>query len=299
MLWTLVEKKTAVNYGATLHYREIMIFRLWRSFAARIVRRFVEENFAQISASLAFTTLFSLVPLVAVVLGIMAILPSFPVMVDQLDHLVLRSLLPERSGGMIINYILGFSQKAANVTAFGLIGLFASVIVLLLSIERNFNHVWRVTENRPWWKKLRLYAAVVALWPFVVTSVVLAIYYAVTTSLGLIDDPEWLRSFMFKAAGLSVAAIFFAGLYFAVPNSRVDPRDALWAGLFAAIGFVLMQKGFGLYLARFPSFTLVYGAFATLPIFLLWLYLSWAVVLLGALVAATLPEFRGAARQAD
>lgn len=266
-----------------------------RAFVARIYYRFVEEDFDQISASLAFTTLLSLVPVVAVVLGIMSVLPSFPGMVDQLDQFVVRSFLPERSAGMIINYVLLFSQNAANVTVFGLSGLVVSVLLLLLSIERTFNHVWRVSENRPWWKKLRLYAAVLALWPFVVGGVVLAIYFAVTASLGLIDDSEWLRGVVLKVAGLSVLAIFFAGLYLAVPNAHVALRDALWAGLFAALGFLLMQKAFGIYLARFPSFTLVYGAFATVPIFLLWLYLSWAVVLLGALVAATLPEFRDCA----
>ena len=273
------------------------LFSRSRAFAARIVHRFVEENFDQISASLAFTTLLSLVPLVAVVLGVMSVLPSFPGMVDQLNQFVMRSLLPERSAGMIINYVLEFSQKAANVTVFGLAGLVASVLLLLVSIERTFNHVWRVTEDRPWWKKLGLYAAVLALWPFVVSGVVLAIYYAVTTSLGLINEPEWLRGVVFKVVGLAVAAIFFAGLYVAVPNARVAAWDALWAGAFAALGFSLMQKCFGFYLASFPSFTLVYGAFATLPIFLLWLYLSWAMVLLGALVAATLPEFRCDDRQ--
>ena len=273
------------------------LFRLFRLFTLRIFRRFRDENVAQICAGLAYTTLLSLVPLVAVVLGVMSVLPSFPGLVDQLNQFVMRSLLPERSAGMIINYVLEFSQKAANVTVFGLAGLVASVLLLLLSIERTFNHVWRVSTRRPWWKKLRLYAAVLALWPFAVSGVLFAIYYAVTTSLGLIDDPEWLRSVVFKAAGLAVAAIFFAGLYVAVPNTRVAARDALWAGLFAALGFILMQKAFGLYLASFPSFTLVYGAFATVPIFLLWLYLSWAVVLLGALVAATLPEFRRGGRQ--
>jgi len=267
-------------------------FSCLRAFVERILRRFVEENFVQLSASLAFTTLFSLVPLVAVVLGIMSVLPSFPSMVDQLDHFVVRNLLPERSAGMIIKYVLEFSQKATNVTLTGLAALVLTVLFLMLSIERAFNHVWRVVENRSWWKKLRLYVAVLALWPFIVSCVVLAIYYAVTASLGLIDDPEWLHSFMFKVAGLSVAAIFFAGFYFAVPNARVAPRDALWAGLFAAVGFMLMQKGFEFYLTNFPSFTLVYGAFATL----LWLYLSWAVVLFGALLAASLPEFRGKSR---
>ena len=111
-------------------------------------------------------------------------------------------------------------------------------------------------------------------------------------SLDLVDEQAWLHDLLFKATGLFIAALFFAGLYFAVPNARVAPRDALWAGLFAAGGFLLMQKAFGFYLAHFPSYTLVYGAFATVPIFLVWLYTSWAVVLLGALVASTLPEFR-------
>ncbi|MFZ4535264.1 YihY family inner membrane protein [Propionivibrio sp.] len=276
-----------------------MLLRLssFRAFAARIFRRFIEENFDQISASLAFTTLLSLVPLVAVVLGVISVLPGFLGMIDQLDQFVVRSLLPERSAGMIIKYVLQFSQKAADVTLVGLSVLLTTVSLLLMSIERALNHVWSVTENRPWWRRVRLYAAVLALWPLIVTCVVVAISFAVTESLGLVDEPPWLRNLLFKAAGLSVAAIFFSGLYFSVPNARVQLRDALWAGLFAAFGFLLMQKAFGFYLSHFPSFTLVYGAFATVPIFLLWLYLSWAVVLLGALVAATLPEFRGKCSQ--
>jgi membrane protein len=97
---------------------------------------------------------------------------------------------------------------------------------------------------------------------------------------------------LLRGLGLLIAALFLGGLYYALPNTRVAVRDAAGAGLFAALGFLLMQKAFELYLSSFPSYTAVYGAFATLPVFLLWLYLSWAVVLLGGLVAATLPEFR-------
>lgn len=259
--------------------------------------RFVEENFDQISASLAFTTLLSLVPLVAVVLGIMSVLPAFLGMKDQFAQFIVPSLLPERNAGMIVEYVLEFSKKATNVTLIGFLVLVVTVYLLLLTIERAFNHVWSVTENRPWWKRMRLYAAVLAIWPLAVASVVVAISYAVTTSLGLVDEPPWLRGLLFKVTGLAVATIFFAGLYFAVPNTRVATRDALWAGVFAACGFLLMQKAFGFYLSNFPSFALIYGAFATVPIFLLWLYLSWAIVLLGALLAATLPEFRRTGRQ--
>ena len=266
-----------------------------RRFMARILRRFIEENFDQISASLAFTTLLSLVPLVALVLGVISVLPVFNEMVQQIDHFVVRSLLPERSAELIIVHVLEFSQKAANFTVAGLLALIVTILFLLASVERAFNQVWRVRKDRSLWRKLRLSVVVVVLWPVVVTGVILAIYQAVKTSLGLIDDPEWLHVVSLKVAGVVVAAFFFAGLYYAVPNARVRWRDAASAGAFSAIGFALMQKAFEFYLANFPSMTVVYGAFATVPIFLLWMYLSWAVVLLGALVAATLPEFRASA----
>jgi len=266
-------------------------FSLFGRFAVRILRRFVEEDFDQVSASLAFATLISIVPLVAVVLGAMSAMPSFVVMVDQLDH-VMRNMLPERSAGLIVSYLIEFSQKALNVTVVGLLVLVATAFLLLQTIERAFNHVWNAANKRVWWRRVVLYSALILLWPVVVAYVVAAISFAVTLSSGLIVEQEWLHSVLSKATGVTVAAVFFAGLYYAVPNARVRLFDALSAGFFASFCFLMMQKGFEFYLSCFPSITLVYGAFATLPIFLLWLYLSWAVLLVGALVAATLPEFR-------
>ena len=264
----------------------------FRRFVARLGRRFVEENFDQISASLAFTTLLSLVPLVAVVLSIVAVVPFFPNLVEQLEIFLARSFLPERNAGLIIQHVLRFSRQAVKVTAVGSVALVATVVLLLLTIERAFNHVWRVTGPRKWWRRLRLYAAMVVVWPLVIGGVALASSYAVTTSLGLLDEPPWVRRMLLKALALMVAATFLGGLYHALPNTRVAPRDAGVAGLCSALGFLVLQWGFELYLARFPSYAAVYGTLATLPVFLLWLYLSWAVVLIGALVAATLPEFR-------
>jgi membrane protein len=265
--------------------------RLYR-FVVRIAQRFVEENFDQISASLAFTTLLSLVPLVALMLGLVAAVPFFSGFIEQLDQYLVGHLLPSGNAGMITQYILQFSHKAAKVTLVGTAVLVITVTFLLLTIERAFNHVWSVAGARPWLLRFRLYAVVLALWPLVVGGVVAAISYAVTTSLGFVDEPPWLRRFLVNVMGLIITALFIGGLYYAVPFTRVAKRDAAWAGLVAALGFVVMQKAFELYLANFPSYTVVYGAFATVPIFLLWLYLSWAVILLGALVAATLPEFR-------
>ena len=271
----------------------IAVITTLRRLAVRIVRRFVEERFDQLSASLAYTTLLSLVPLLAVVLGVVSVMPEFLGAVEQLDHFFLANLLPERSARIIIGYLLDFSQKAANVTAVGMLVLVAIDYLLLLTIERAFNHVWHVTAPRVWWRRLLMYAAVLTLWPLSVAGVVAALSYAVTLSLGLVDEIPWLGRFVFNLTGLPVAALFFSTLYYVVPNARVALRDACWAGCFAAAGFWLMQHGFELYLANFPAYTVVYGAFATVPIFLFWLYLSWAVILLGALIAATLPEFRG------
>lgn len=267
-------------------------FKNLRLFGRRIRQRFLEENFDQLSASLAYTTLLSVVPLLAIVLGVLSVLPFYADLVHQLERFLLRALLPEQNAGQIIHYLLMFSHKAAHFTLIGLGGLLVVVLFLLVSIERAFNHIWRVQEDRPWWKKLRLYSVVLVLWPFVVACVVLMSYFAIRSSLGMVDHPEYLRAFAIRGAGLAVAAVFFGGLYFSVPNAPVAARDALGAGLLAASGFLVMQKGFELYLQHFPSLTLVYGAFATVPIFLVWLYLSWAVVLMGALVAAELPGLR-------
>ena len=270
-----------------------MIDRLNRlgRFVARVVARFAEESLDQTSASLAYTTLLSIVPLVAVVLGAMSAMPSFLSMVDQLDS-TMRNLLPEHSADLIIKYVLDFSAKARKVTIAGLVALVVTVYAMLNTVENALNKVWRVPQNRSWWRRFALYTALILLWPLVFAYVVAAVSYAVSLSSGLVFEQVWLQKLLSKGTGVLVAAIFFGGLYFAVPNARVRLLDALYGGFFSAFGLLLMQWAFELYLSHFPSVTLVYGAFATVPIFLLWLYLSWAVVLLGALVVVTRHEFR-------
>ena len=270
-----------------------MIDRLNRlgRFVARVVARFAEESLDQTSASLAYTTLLSIVPLVAVVLGAMSAMPSFLSMVDQLDS-TMRNLLPEHSADLIIKYVLDFSAKARKVTIAGLVALIVTVYAMLNTVENALNKVWRVPQNRSWWRRFALYTALILLWPLVFAYVVAAVSYAVSLSSGLVFEQVWLQKLLSKGTGVLVAAIFFGGLYFAVPNARVRLLDALYGGFYSAFGLLLMQRAFELYLSHFPSVTLVYGAFATVPIFLLWLYLSWAVVLLGALVVVTRHEFR-------
>lgn len=254
---------------------------------AGIVHRFRTENMMQTSAALAFTTLMALVPLVTVVLAVAGIIPYFDLLTKRLDLLVQETLLPSGAAGVIAGSIGKFSHKAQQLTLAGLAVLSVTAFLLMNTIERTFNHLWRV-KPRPILARLRLYAFVMAVWPFILGAVALAISFAVTTSLGLFDEAVWIRRFLLKAVSMGLLGLFFSFLYYAVPNADVSRRAALAGGVFAMLAFSAMQKVFELYLASSAMLKSIYGAFAAFPVFLVWLHLSWAVVLIGGLIAATL-----------
>lgn len=255
--------------------------------AAGIVHRFRSENMMQTSAALAFTTLMALVPLVTVVLAVAGAIPYFDLLTKRLDLLVQETLLPSGAAGVIAGSIGRFSHKAQQLTVAGLAVLSVTAFLLMNTIERTFNHLWRV-KPRPILARLRLYAFVMAVWPFILGAVALAISFAVTTSLGLFDESVWIRRFLLKAVSMGLLGLFFSFLYYAVPNADVSRRAALAGGVFAMLAFSAMQKIFELYLASSAMLKSIYGAFAAFPVFLVWLHLSWAVVLIGGLIAATL-----------
>ena len=264
---------------------------------ARALRRFLSEGVDQITASLSFTTLLSLVPMVALVLAIVSALPAYFAFLENADRVIVNNLLPPGSAGLISAKVMQFSRRAAEVSWLGVAFLVLTAVLLLNTIERAFNHVWRVREPRPLWRRVVLYGVVIAVWPVLIGSLVAGVSYGVTSSLGLVGELPWLRAKMLRILSIGLLAIFFSWLYYAVPNASVRWRDAGVAGLSAALGFVLLQNAFELYLSYFPSYKAIYGAFAVVPIFLLWVYLSWALVLLGALVANLLPEFGSAPRR--
>lgn len=257
----------------------------------RAMRRFMSDDFDQITASLAFTTLLSLVPMVALVLAIVSALPSFFAFIENADRMIVNNLLPPGSAGIISTKVMQYSRRAAEVSWLGVGFLVVTAILLLNTIERAFNHVWRVREPRPVWRRVLLYVVVIAVWPLLIGSLAAGVSYGVTSSLGLVGELPWLRAKMLRVFSIGMLALFFSWLYYAVPNAAVRWRDAWIAGLASALGFVLLQNAFEWYLAYFPSYKAIYGAFAVVPIFLLWVYLSWALVLLGALIAHFLPEF--------
>ncbi len=241
----------------------------------------------QTSAALAFTTLMALVPLVAVVLSVADAVPYLDLLVARLELLIREALLPPGAAGAIAGNIGKFSHQAQRLTLVGIAVLSITAFFLMHTIERAFNHLWHV-QPRPLLARLRLYAFVMAVWPFVLGAVAGAMSFAVTTSLGWFDEPVWFRRFALKAGAVIILGLFFSFLYYAVPNAQVSRRAALAGGVFATLAFALMQRFFESFLVSSAVLKSIYGAFAAFPVFLVWLHLSWAVVLFGGLIAASI-----------
>lgn len=252
----------------------------------RLVRRFGEEHFGQLAGSLAFTTLLSLVPFVAVAITIVSLFPIFGTLVGHVDNFLIDNLMPGKTGSVIAKYAGAFSHKARKLSWIGLALLGITSIMLMFSIEKAFNHLWRVRKPRSFHQRIGLYLVIIIAGPVVAGAVIGTMTYAVTTSLGFFNEPQWVRELLLKGLALGFMCVFFAFLYFAVPNAKVHLRHALLGGGLAAVGIAAIQRMFELYVIKFPTYAIVYGAFAALPIFLVWIYLCWVVVLVGALVVA-------------
>jgi membrane protein len=258
--------------------------------ASHVLARYRDERLSQSAASLAFTTLLSLVPLIAVGLAVVSRLPVSARFGAVLEKFLLDNLLPAKAGAVIATYALQFSQKADQLTVIGVAVLVATAFSMVLTIDHTFNVIWRVEKKRSLLRRLVVSGLVVVAGPVALGASLAAVTFVVSTSLGWVDEPRWLRAIAFRllAEGFLVGVLTL--VYFAAPGGIVRLGHALAGALFSAIGLGLVQQLLGLYVVKLPTFSILYGAFSAVPIFLLWLYLSWSVILLGALIAACLPD---------
>lgn len=250
------------------------------------------KKVTQVASSLTFTTVLAIVPLLAVVLSLFTAFPLFNDFRVALEEFLTSSLMPPAVSENVMDYLNQFASKASRLTAFGSLALIITSIMLLRTIDQAFNNIWEVERQRPMRNRILVYWAIISLGPILTgaslwTSSVLAkhsIYYVQALPFGL--------NLLLTLAPLVATTLGFAALFMFVPNCKVRWRDALIGGFVTALALSIMRNGFAMYLAKFPSYTVIYGAFATLPIFLLWIYLSWITVLTGATIAATMPAIR-------
>jgi membrane protein len=260
-------------------------------FCLALARRFRDDRGIQTAGSLTFTTLLALVPLITVALAMAMAFPVFDQAMEALGRYISGQLLPE-GGARVTQEFAAFAAKAGRLTAVGLAFLAVTALMLILTVDEVLNRIFRVQRRRALAQRLLMYWAVLSLGPLLIGASLSMTSFLVGSSLGLLNL-GWLTRgvlglmpFLFTCAALSL-------LYLVVPYRRIDVRHALIGAVVAGVLFELAKRGFALYIAKFPTYSMIYGAFATVPIFLLWLYLSWVVVLFGATLTAMLPGYRG------
>lgn len=256
-------------------------FNDWLEFWRFLGQRFLADRGANNAAALTYTTLFAVVPMMTLTFSMLSAVPAFEGMGEQIQRFVFSNFVPS-AGETVQQYLREFTTQARQLTWAGVAVLAVTAYLMLVTIEKAFNTIWRVRQPRRGVSSFLLYWAILSLGP-----ILLGAGFAISTyiaSLSLISGPEALlgaRTLLaFMPLLFSVAA--FTLLYASVPNARVPLTHALWGGLFTAVLFEVAKALFGQYVRLFPGYQLVYGAFAAVPLFLLWVYLSWLIVLFGA-----------------
>jgi membrane protein len=260
--------------------------------------RFRDDGCLTLAGSLTYTALLSLVPLLTIALTLITAFPVFQEFTRGIDDYFARNMLPPAVAKTVTGYIEQFTRSAAGLTAAGIAALAVTAILLMLTIEHAFNRIWRVTRPRPLALRVLVYWGVLTLGPLLIGVSLTITSYLVTVSLGLARGIPGAGDVVLTAVPAILTAAAFTLVYVMVPNRPVRVLHAAIGGVVAALLFEAMKRAFAVYVAKFPAYALVYGAFAAVPIFLVWVYLCWVVTLLGAVIAALLPDYGAGAVRA-
>lgn len=257
-----------------------------KRLAEHVWRHFGEDRLFDEAASLSYTSLLSMVPLLAVVFGVASAFPVFQQWSEQLQDFVFTNFVPA-SGDQIQTYLVRFLGSVSKLTLPGMLVLILTALLLMVRIERAFNVIWRVPTARSIRNRVVMYWAVLTLGPLALGAAAALSAQPVFEQLaqGVSTHSNW------RAVGIfSLSWLAFTVTFLLVPNRRVQFVHALVGALLSAILFGLAKKAFVAYVSK-ASLSVLYGALATIPIFLFWLYLVWIVILLGASLAASLTTF--------
>ncbi|KQV59329.1 MULTISPECIES: YihY family inner membrane protein [unclassified Duganella] len=250
-------------------------------------RRLREESLPQVAGGLTFTTVFALVPVLTIALAIFTTFPMFNTFRTALEAYFIKSVMPKAISSTIMGYLTTFAAKATRLSAVGAVTLVLTSVAMMSMIERAFNRIWRVKSERRLVRRVLVYWALISLGPLLIgVSISLSTHLFDATSglVGSVTGPIF-----YTLLSVLLTTLSFTFLYITVPNRMVDWRDAICGGALAAVSFELAKRGFAIFITQAPTYSKIYGALAALPLFLLWIYVSWLITLLGALLTAALP----------
>ncbi len=284
----------AANVTGAMRWGRRVVARLATAgrFLHFAARRFLQDRCLDQAASLSYTTLLSLVPLVALCAVIVSVVPQFQDFRDDIERLFTGNLLPEASNAAVEQF-QRFVRKAGRLTGFGIVGLALSVALLLAAIDMAFDTIWRAHRQRSIVVRVLAYGAVLVLGPLLIGGSLSLQGLVLTTGkhLGGVAFTKGLRTIAPLLLFIAEAVALML-LYRFVPTRRVRWRDAVLGALVGAVLLEAVKRGFTLYLQQFSTFQLIYGALAVIPVFLIWLYLCWVAVLFGAEIVAARAEWR-------
>ncbi|TAG35404.1 MAG: YihY family inner membrane protein [Polaromonas sp.] len=270
----------------------------WRDTLLTLRDRFREDQLGLTASSLTFTTSIALVPFFTVALAIFTAFPMFSKLQGALQGWLIESLIPDNIARQVLGYLTLFSRQANKLGVAGLAVLLGTAIALILTIDRTLNNIWRVKAPRPLAQRVLIYWAAITLGPLVLAVSLAVSSFVVSASSGLVGSLPFSLRFLLDAFQFFLVAGGLAALYHYVPNTYVKWSHAWAGGVFVAAGIEVAKKVLSLYLSNVPTYSMIYGAFATLPILLIWMYVAWIIVLLGAVIAAYLPSLlAGVARR--
>lgn len=252
-------------------------------------RRLQEVRLPQVAGSLTFTTVLALVPILTIGLAILTGFPLFTDFKSSLETYFTQSLMPKQITTTVLGYLTQFATKATRLSAVGGVILIATAIMTMAMIDKTFNDIWQVKRTRPIVKRIVVYWAIVTLGPILIGVSLSATSFLFTATTGVSKSLPLLGVIFYTIVSITLTTSAYTLLYMTVPNRAVNWRDAAWGGLFAAIAFEIAKRLFAIFIKQFPSYTIIYGALAAIPIFLIWIYLSWLITLIGAVIAAALP----------
>ena len=262
------------------------------NFIRFVIARFNQDRCAQIAASLTFTTLLSIVPMLMIALTVFSAFPVFQDFSGEIRAFLLNNLMPDKAGGVITRYVQQFAESATKLTTVGIVLLAATAMLMMLTIDKAFNSIWRVSRPRPLLKRLIIYWAILTLAPLLIGASLSLTSWLVGLSMGYAKHIPVLGVGSLKVLPIFFTTLAFAMLFRLVPNRHVPRTHALIGALVSAFIFESMNRVFGYYVSHFSTYKLVYGAFSSVPIFLMWIYLSWLTILIGAVMTASLSHWR-------
>lgn len=261
----------------------------WKAYINYVFGRFQSDKCSSVAAELTVTSLLALVPLTTVVFSLLALIPSFQDVGSSLQELMFEYFVPA-TGESVQNYLTEFVGKAKGMSSVGFIMLLVTALIMMRTIDISFNNIWQIKSNKSLLRTFLVYWAILTLGPiFLGTSLLITSYLK---SLPLVSDvvqqdSQWI------ALGLPMLMEFiaFTLMFFVIPNRRILFKHAVAAAAITAILFELAKSGFGIFVEYFSTYQIIFGALATIPLFLIWVYLSWSIILFGAEICHGLFSF--------